>query len=146
MRVSIIHWTPSFSLKDNQLFFNIWFLQSIPLFLILTFQPQSKEQCSHTKACKYPHGKCIIISLHSIYYRSFAILIQDKTNQSRYTHQPPVLYPEDQSVSCTQLLFRNNFRNRGHIADGTKEKPIPNIIIMIVANHHTFKTGNANIV
>ena len=34
MRVSIIHWTPSFSLKDNQLFFNIWFLQSIPLFLI----------------------------------------------------------------------------------------------------------------
>ena len=35
--------TPPFSLKDNQLFFNIWFLQSIPLFLILTFQPQSKE-------------------------------------------------------------------------------------------------------
>lgn len=145
MRVSSA-WIPSFSLKDNQLFFDIWFLQSIPLFLILTFQPQSKEQRSHTKACKYPHGKCIIISLHPIYYRSFAILIQDKTNQGRHTHQPPVLYPEDQSVSCTQLLFRNNLRNRGHIADGTKEKPIPNIIIMIVANHHTFKIGNANIV
>lgn len=72
-----------------------------------------KTEIVCTKACKYPHGKCIIISLHSIYYRSFAILIQDKTNQSRYTHQPPVLYPEDQSVSCTQLLFRNNFRNRG---------------------------------
>ena len=112
MRVSSA-WIPSFSLKDNQLFFDIWFLQSIPLFLILTFQPQSKEQRSHTKACKYPHGKCIIISLHPIYYRSFAILIQDKTNQGRHTHQPPVLYPEDQSVSCTQLLFRNNLRNRG---------------------------------
>ena len=35
---------------------------------------------------------------------------------------------------------------KGPVVDGTKEKPIPNIIIMIVANHHTFKTGNANIV
>mgnify|MGYP006911851902 CR=1 FL=1 len=109
-----MHWIPSFSLKDNQLFFDIWFLQSIPLFLILTFQPQSKEQRSHTKSLQ--------ISTWEVYnHKSASHLLpvlcntHSRQNQSRQAHplNPPVLYPEDQSVSCTQLLFRNNLRNRG---------------------------------
>ena len=36
------------------------------------------------------------------------------------------------------------FGTDGHIADGTSENAIPSTIITRIANHHTFRIGNAN--
>lgn len=144
MRVSSA-WIPSFSLKDNQLF--LIFGSSNPY-------PFSYSHLSATKQRTTQPHQSLQISTWEVYnHKSASHLLpvlcnthSRQTNQGRHTHQPPVLYPEDQSVSCTQLLFRNNLRNRGPHSRWHQRKPIPNIIIMIVANHHTFKIGNANIV
>ena len=42
-----------------------------------------------------------------------SMFVQHITNQSRDTHQSPILYPKNKSISSTQLFFRNNFRHRG---------------------------------
>ena len=141
-----MHWIPSFSLKDNQLFLIFGSSNPYPFFLFSPFSHKAKNKRSHTKSLQ--------ISTWEVYnHKSASHLLpvlcntHSRQNQSRQAHpSTPALYPEDQSVSCTQLLFRNNLRNRGPHSRWHQRKANPNIIIMIVANHHTFKIGNANIV